>query len=354
MLSSSKGLLRAQTHAATVLGATLGLPGTTALRRTSPLVTDTSLAGIATTVVRPAPARPSPGLVFVNGATPDGRAHPTVLRLGVALARCGYTVLIPDLPGIARGELSPETLAAAVTFTHAAREQAGGRLALAGVSVGATLALLTAADAGLADDVSVVACVAPYTDLSKVMLLATTGMYRDGGRLEPYPVPAYLGVGLARSLAALLPPTPAATALCAELRALDPSGPDPLGSFRQRSFAELGGDAASLFALLVNRDAQRFDELYAALPEAVRATVESLSPVHVAGRLLAPVEIVTAPRDKYFPVAESEALVRAAPHARLTVTSLLAHATPSLSPRGLVEVGRLNGFFVRSLAAASS
>ena len=68
--------------------------------------------------------------------------------------------------------------------------------------------------------------------------------------------------------------------------------------------------------------------------------------------LRAPVEIVTAPRDRYFPVAESRALVAASPRVRLTVTSLLAHATPRLDPRYLAELGRLNGFFVRSLHAA--
>jgi pimeloyl-ACP methyl ester carboxylesterase len=347
MFGSARGLLRAQVQAGAGLGATLGLPGTA---RAAGTVSEASLAGIAATIVRPTAAKESPALVFVNGATPDGRAHPTVLRLGVALARCGYTVFVPDLPGIARGELSPETVTAAIAFTTAAREQSGGRIALAGVSIGGTLALLTAADPDLAEDVSVVACVAPYADLAKVMLLATTGTYQG----EPYPVPAYLGVGLGRSLAALLPPSPAATALCTELRAIDPDGDDPLASLRERSFDGLGGDAASLFALLVNRNPDRFDELYAALPESVKTTVTSLSPVHGAARVLAPVEIVTAPRDKYFPVAEAEALVRAAPNARLTVTSLLAHATPRLTPRGLAEVGRLNGFFVRSLRAASS
>jgi hypothetical protein len=68
--------------------------------------------------------------------------------------------------------------------------------------------------------------------------------------------------------------------------------------------------------------------------------------------LRAPVEIVTAPRDRYFPVAESRALVAATPHARLTVTSLLAHATPRLHPRYLTELGRLDGFFVRALREA--
>ena len=101
----------------------------------------------------------------------------------------------------------------------------------------------------------------------------------------------------------------------------------------------------------MNRDPARFDALFAALPEHVRATVAALSPVRAAPGLRAPVEIVTAPRDRYFPVAESRALAAASPLVRLTVTSLLAHATPRLHPRYLAEFGRLNGFFVRSLAA---
>jgi pimeloyl-ACP methyl ester carboxylesterase len=354
---SVNGLLQAQARAAVVLASTLDVPGIRVPARMSraPRRDDVVLAGTATTIVRPSGPPPWPTLVFANGATPDGRTHPAVLRLGRALARPGHLVLIPDLPGISVGELSPATLAAAIALTRAAvdkPEAADGRVALAGVSVGGSLALLTAADPGLAGRISVIACIAPYTDLAKVMLLATTGMYRDGDRLEAYAVPDYLGVGLARSLAAMLTPTPAVDALRDELRALDHASADPLAPYRERSFDALGDEAARLFSLLTNRDPARFDHLYAALPGHVRSTVEALSPLRAAARLRAPVEIATAPRDRYFPVAESRALVRVSPHVRLTVTSLLAHATPRLSPRYLAELGRLNGFFVRALAAA--
>ena len=77
-------------------------------------------------------------------------------------------------------------------------------------------------------------------------------------------------------------------------------------------------------------------------------TVQAPTP---ASGLRAPVEIVTAPRDRYFPVDESRALAAASPLVRLTVPSLLAHATPRLHPRYLAELGQLNGFFVRALAA---
>ncbi len=340
-----------------MLGATLGLPGTNALGRLSkpPVISEANLAGTAGTIVRPGSPPPWPALVFVNGATPNGRAHPMVLRLSEALARTGRLVHIPDLPGIAGGELSPGTLAATIDYVEAVAdldEAAGGRVGLAGVSVGASLALLAAGDAQLAERISVVACVAPYSDMANVMLLATTGMYRSGAHFEPYAVPPYLWVGLARSVTAILPPSPGIEALTAELRAIDPAVPEPVARFRGRSFDDLGADAASVLALLVNRDPARFDALFAALPEHVRVTVAALSPVRAAPGLRAPVEIVTAPRDRYFPVAESRALAAASPLVRLTVTSLLAHATPRLHPRYLAELGQLNGFFVRALAAS--
>ena len=357
MQRSRSSVLRAQAHAAAVLGATLDIPGTTLLARRAkaPRTCDDVLAGVPVTIVHPATAGPWPTLVFMNGATPDGRAHPMVLRLSVALARSGHRVFIPDLPGIAGGELSPATLATSIAFTEIAAgdaDTARGRVALAGVSVGASLALLAAADPTVADRVSAIVCVAPYSDLAKVMLLATTGTYREDGKLVPYPVPSYLAVGLARSLAAMLPSTEATAALLGELRGLDPASASA-NEFREDAFRSSGDEAMTLFALLSNDDPERFDELYAALPARIRATVDELSPVRAAPNLRAPVEIATAPRDRYFPVAESRALVASSPQVRLTVTSLLAHATPRLSPRYLAELGQLNGFFVRALVAAA-
>lgn len=349
--------LRAQAHAAAVLGATLDIPGLSRLARPAkkPHTRDAVLAGMPVTIVEPSEPPPWPALVFMNGATPDGRAHPMVLRLSVALARSGRRVFIPDLPGIAGGELSPATLSAAIAFTEAAAdlpETADGRVAVAGVSIGGSLALLAAADPRVADRISAIVCIAPYSDLAKVMLLATTGSYRENGRMVPYAVPPYLAVGLARSLAAMLPPTPEATALCTELRSLDPASASAR-EFREDVFHNAGPEAMTLYALLSNRDAGRFDDLYDALPAQIKSTARDLSPLEVAPRLHAPVEIATAPRDKYFPVAESRALVAASPLVRLTVTSLLAHATPRLSPRYLAELGQLNGFFVRALAASA-
>jgi pimeloyl-ACP methyl ester carboxylesterase len=290
----------------------------------------------------------------MNGATPDGRSHPTVRRLGIAMARAGFAVFIPDLHGVAAGELSPRTLeqSVAVSAEAGASSDADGKIALAGVSVGATLALLAAADTRLRERISIVACVAPFGDLAEVMRLATTGTYRDGDHLLRHAAPNYLLTGLARSLAAMLAVTPATETLCNELRSIDPDSGRPV-QFPELAFRGAGPEAETLYELLASRDPQRFDELYGALPAEIHGTVASLSPIHVASRIRAPVEIATAPRDAYFPLSQARALAAAAPHVRLTVTSLLAHATPRLSPRYVAELRRLDAFFVRALVAAT-
>jgi acetyl esterase/lipase len=358
LMRPPRSRLRARTQALSVLGTALSLPGASALSRGGgqPALAETVVAGIATTVVRPSGTPPWPALVFMNGATPDGRRHPTVHRLSLALARAGVRVFIPDLAGVAGGELSPATLAQAVAVSHAASsssETAAERVALVGVSVGGTLALLAAADSRLQRRISVVACVAPFGDLANVMRLATTGTYRDGDVVRHHAPPAYLRVGLARSLAATLAVTNATAELCQALRALDHESSAPV-ELPAHAFREAGPDAGRLYDLLANSDPGRFDSLFAALPTHIRDAVVSLSPIHVAQRLDAPVEIATAPEDRYFPVAESRALAAASPHVRLTVTSLLAHATPRFDVRSVAELHKLYAFFTRSFRAATN
>jgi acetyl esterase/lipase len=320
--------LRAHAGALPILATTLSLPGAAALLRfgKQPTSSETTVAGVSTTVVRPPGPPPWPALVFMNGATPHGRTHPTVRRLSLALARAGVVTFVPDLSGVAEGELSPATLAQAVGVAEAAArspETADERVAVAGVSIGGTLALLAAADARLRRLTSVVVCVAPYADLAEVMRLATTGTYRQGGGLLHRSAPASLHEGLQRSLSRML------------------------GTAATRDEAKRVG------ALLANTDPGRFDALYDALPMRVRAAVLSLSPLRSADRLCAPVEIATAPHDKYFPIAEARALASASPHVRVTVTSLLAHATLRPDPRYVGELSRLYGFFVRAFTAAT-
>jgi pimeloyl-ACP methyl ester carboxylesterase len=339
------------------LATTLRVPGIRGVERLgrAPSIEEVAHGEIPITVVRPGARPPWPTLVFVNGATPDGRNHPIVRRLGLGLARAGFLVFVPELPGIGRGELTPATLRSTIELVTAAGntpEALRGRVGLAGVSIGGSLALLAAAAPSLAERITVVACIAPFTDLANVVRLATTGVYRDGDRLVTYASPPFLLLGIARSLVGTLPCNPANELLASELRAVDPNFADPLLPFRMSG--PLDDGAAALHALLANRDPERFDELYRALPVAARESVESLSPIRAASGLVAPVEIATAPHDTYFPVAESLALAGLNPRVTLTVTEALAHAAPTLTRAGLAGLVRLHLFFTRSLAAAGA
>ena len=314
-----------------------------------PRVDESVVGGAPSTVVRPGDGEgPWPAIVFVNGATRRGRHHPTVQRLARGLARSGFVVVVPDLPGLRFGQITSTTVAAT---TRAARATADlpdardGRVAFYGVSVGATLALLAAQSRALANRVTVVGGEAPWVDLRRIVRLTTTGWY-DGDRYETDP---YAKLGAARSLAAALAPGAERSRLLRELESVDDNDPTPLAGL---DAADYRGPALALVKLLENRSTGQFAALYGRLSARQRAQIRALSPLNNASRLRMPVELATAPRDKYFPPAESHALARAAPNVRVTVTSTLAHAVPELSLGDIADLGRFNAFVVRYLRLA--
>jgi pimeloyl-ACP methyl ester carboxylesterase len=314
-----------------------------------PRVEETTVGGAPTTLVRPGQGDgPWPAVVFVNGATRAGRHHAKVQRLARGLARAGFLAVVPDLPGLPLGEITPATTAATIEAAKATSERPDvrdGRVGFYGVSVGASLALLAAESAALAGRVTVVGGEAPWVEMRRVIRLATTGRY-DG---TPYETDPYASLAIARSLAAGLPASPGRNRLLAQLEAVDDDDPEPLAGLADGTYT---GGAARLVALLENRDSRRFARLYARLPARLRNAVAALSPIRHAGRLQVPVELVSGPHDKYFPAAESRRLARAAPDVRVTVTSTLEHAVPQPSIDDVADLLRFDGFVVRYLRLA--
>ena len=313
-----------------------------------PRVEETVVGGAPSTVVRPGSGRRWPAIVFVNGATRPGRHHPQVERLSLGLARAGFLVVVPDLPGLRSGTITPATTAAAVRVAEATARRPdarGHRVGLYGVSVGASLALLAAEDPRLAARVTVVGGEAPWVDLRRIVRLTTTGLY-DG---RPYATDPYASLAVGRSLAAGLPPGGGRSRLLRQLEAVPDDAARPLAALDP---AEYRSGARALAELLVNRDAGRFARLYGRLPERVRASVDALSPLRGAARLRAPAELASSPHDKYFPADESRSLAEAAAGVHVTVTSTFDHAVPRLSFGDLSGLARFDGFVVRFLRAA--
>jgi pimeloyl-ACP methyl ester carboxylesterase len=283
-----------------------------------PPVDTVEVDGVVLELVRPGGTGPWPTWVFMNGAHPERRQEPVVRRLTEGLARAGFLVVVPDPPGLADEEVTTATLEGAVAATRAAvglRDVRDGRVALLGASTGASLALLVAADPQVRGHVSIVASAVPFGNLRKVICLATTSSYEDESGAATYPVGELLRRVVSRSLAVVVPPEA----------------------------------APALDDLLGNEDPARFPALYDGLPADVRATVERLSPVRVAGEVAAPVEIVVPPLDEYFPLGEARSLAGALPNARLTVTGTLDHTRPASKLRSLPPFWR---FVVRGLAGS--
>ncbi|HUF02164.1 MAG TPA: hypothetical protein VMN35_07040 [Gaiellaceae bacterium] len=319
---------------------------------------EVELGGTPASLYRPArSAGPWPAVLVVPGVTRSGRRHPAFVGVGRGLAAAGILAVVVEPPGLTVGELTPESLAhvrAAAEALSSRADVRGGRFALAGVSGGATLALLVAGRPGLAERVSVVAALAPCCDIREALRLVTTDRYRRDGELALFRPGPFLRLVLARSAIAWLEEGGDRRALRDHVLGLEDYGEEPLRALRSWPTEGLGGEALAIVSLLGNEDPTRFDELCDRLPAALREVTETLSPTRVAGGVTAPIELVVGRADKYVPLEDAVAFARACPRARLTVIESLEHAVPHVSPAAARDLARLDGVVVRFLAAACS
>ena len=349
----------AQARAVVVISSVLDAPVLTPAAEAvsgEPGFEDVPVAGNPTLVARPAGEGPWPAIFLVNGTVREGRKLPEVRNLAEGFARAGYLVVVPDLPGLTEGEITPETASETVEVARevsARSDVEDGKVALVGVSTGATLALLAAERASLEGRVSIVAGIAPYSDIRTVVNIATTGHYRrSDGELIRYEADSFLPYVIAHSLVAALPPGEDRRTLSGELASIDREDPDPLDGLRSRGTEDLEAEAASVIRLLANEDPECFEDLYGELPEGVRADLRQLSPLAGKGRIHVPVELATGPHDKYFPPSQSYGLQRIAPERRVTVTGALDHAKLEASLGDIPAFATFDAFVVRSLRTA--
>ena len=126
-------------------------------------------------------------LVLVHGLAPDGKDDGRVRDAAALLARAGFDVAVPTIPGLTHGRLGPEDVEP-VVGALAARD---AKTVLVGVSVGAGPALLAAADPRVRDRVGAVLSLGGYASAREVLRFWLTGTYSyEGirGRVEHDPV----------------------------------------------------------------------------------------------------------------------------------------------------------------------
>ena len=345
-----RGWVAGQWRAVVVLAGSLHTPviSDTGVLTDAPTVRDVRIAGVPTAIALPPGGGRHPAVVFLNGATAAGRHEPHVERLTRALGEAGFIAVVPDPPGLAQGALTPRTLRSLEAVVKAvSRRPDVSRTGLLGVSVGCSLGLVAAEGALASVHLSAIACLAPFTDLRGVIMMALTGSYPEApGRFVPYHPDPYVSLVIARSLASVMPADAGRALLLTRLLAVSDNAHEPLAGLASIPLDQLDPTEQALLRLLENHDPARFAALYAGLPEPVRAGSPSSRRSPGRRACTCRSEIASSPHDSYFPLVQYPPFLRAAPDAHLTVTSVLGHAVPHPSLGNLGGLGaprRLRG-----------
>ena len=192
-------------------------------------------------------------LVLVHGVAPAGKDDPRLRTAAVLLARLGFDVAAPTVPGLRQGRLRPDDVAPVVATVAAMRPP----VALIGVSVGAGPALLAAADARVRDRVRIVLSLGGYASARHLLRFYLTGEHAWGGTRgrvthDPALVRHFVAtnadlLGLAPEAAAVLPP--------GRLAALIDRPPPPLAALLTAlSPAAVAHDIRARLVLVHGRD----------------------------------------------------------------------------------------------------
>ncbi len=119
----------------------------------------------------------APPLLLVHGYAPEGKDDPRLARAARLLARAGFDVIVPTLPGLTRGRLRSED-AAPVVQALAAQP---GPWAVVSVSIGAAPAFAAAADASVRDRVRVLLALGPHASAMETLRFWLTGAFGFDG-----------------------------------------------------------------------------------------------------------------------------------------------------------------------------
>jgi pimeloyl-ACP methyl ester carboxylesterase len=132
-------------------------------------------------------------LVLVHGFAPEGHRDARLQSAAALLARAGFAVVVPTIPGLTRGQLRPGDIEPVVTALMLRPPP----VTLVAVSVGAGPALLAATDSRVGDRVETVVILGGYASARELARYFLTGEYAFGSlrghtRHDPEVVRAFL------------------------------------------------------------------------------------------------------------------------------------------------------------------
>ncbi len=240
-------------------------------------------------------------LVLVHGYSPEGKDDPRVRQAAALLARVGFDVAVPTIPGLTRGRLRPDDIAPVVA-TLAAR---AAPTVMISVSVGAGPALLAAAQPAVRDRVRVILSLGGYASAAELLRFFLTGDFRWG------------------SIQGHVDHDPAIV----------------------RQFVEANADLLDTPAREILADPVRAVSVLDHPPARLASVLDQLSPERVARQIRARLVLVHGTHDPAVPYTESLRLAAARPErTSVVLVGVLAHVEASRGASwlsGMREVGAL-------------
>lgn len=259
-------------------------------------------------VYRPPDGKPRAAVALFLGANAAGRDDPDVINLGNALARAGYVAMFHWSPTMAlQANIEPaETGNLVWAFQYLSeREYVDPRRAgLGGFCVGASFALVAAADPRIRDNVAFVNAFGPYFDAETLLLQAASRSVVYDGQRTPWEPDSLTMRVLANELIETLDDPADAAALTR--RYLDGQ---PLTAAERDA---LSPPARAVSRLLDGATPAEAAALYATLPAGFRADLAAISPSSHVDNLRARLLVMHDRHDRLVPAAESRRLRAAA------------------------------------------
>ena len=241
------------------------------------------------------------------GATPHGLDDPPVVMLGNALARAGYVTIIHWSPQMGLQSnidpSEPERLVQTFIYMEGLDYVDPERVGMGGFCVGASLALVAAADPRIRDRVGFVNAFGPFYDVESLLLQAVSRTVVYDGESTPWqPDPHTMRVLAAELIEHLDSPS---DVQIMTRHYLDQQPPTPVDL---DTLSPAGRTAARLLDGVQPHEAEA---LYAMLPIAFREDLARISPSTYVDDLRARLLIMHDRHDQYVPAAESRRLIEA-------------------------------------------
>jgi hypothetical protein len=289
------------------------------------------------------PAAPlRPGLVITHGFTHEGSQDPRLQSLCRRLARVGFVVSAPEFDEMRQYRLGLGDTADLETAVAALAAQPGvdaSRIGVMAFSFGAAPTLIGLSHPPLKGAVRFAVIFGGYFDLNRTFKYVLTGAY-DGvgfsGRLVP-PTTGDDRWKFLRGNLDRIPPSPTSHVLEAAVhrRVADPAAAVDVSA--------CSPEERAVFALIENRDPDRYDTLFAAAGPHIHDWIHRLSPVHAAEGITAKLFLIHSFTDQKTPFVESIAMSRSVPNApapALVLLNAFAHVDLKLDWRSLPSLVR--------------